>query len=143
MHNNGNAAKPALLAYSEWRPTRWRVKDSNGRNHGLFTSHRKAATFADGILMGIDDDNAYASIQAVRDTNFFVWSDDSIGLGDGPAIVTLCNEFGSQSRWPVRQVLAMAPMVDANGMRRIVSALRRMAGSGKLHPDDLAAWRHA
>lgn len=136
-----SASTATIIGYSEWRPTRYRVKDSNGRNYGLFTSHEKANTFANGVLMSLDDDDAHMNIQAVRDTNFYVWVGDNIGVGDGPASVLLHNEFGSQSMHSVRRVLAMTPMIDAYGFGRIVSALRLMADIGELHPDDLAAWR--
>jgi len=128
--------------YSEWRPTRYHVKDSSGRNYGLFTSHEKASLFANGVLGCMEDDGAYTCIQTVRDGNFFVWDGDSIGCSrDSPAIVMLHNDFGSQSMRSVREVLAMPHMIDAYGLGRIVSALHLLANVGDLHPDDLAAWR--
>lgn len=131
-----------LACFSEWRPTRYRVKDSNGRNYGLFTSHEKASKFADGVLWGMGDGDVHMSIQTVRDGNFFVWDGDSIGCsGDSPAIVMLHNDFGWQSTHSVREVLRMPHMIDAYGLSRIVSALRLIADLGELNPDDLAAWR--
>jgi hypothetical protein len=136
------SAQPAtFVGYSEWRPTRYSVTDSTGRNYGLFTSHSKANTFANGVLMSLDDDDAHVSIRAERGTNFYVWCGDNIGCGDGPAIVRLSNEFGSQSMYSVRRIFELASMIDERGITRIVSALRLMADVGKLHPDDLSAWR--
>ncbi|MGF6664978.1 hypothetical protein QF000_006646 [Paraburkholderia atlantica] len=129
-----------FVGYSEWRPTRYSVKDSEGHNYGLFTSHSKASGFADGVQTSLDHDG-YVSIKAERDTNFFAWHGDNIGFGDGPAIVILRNEFGHQCLRSVRQALAIAPMIDAYGLGRIVTALRHMASLDELHPDDLAAWR--
>ncbi|MBN3788316.1 hypothetical protein [Burkholderia sp. Ac-20353] len=132
-----------FIGYCEWRPTRYRVKDSTGRNYGLFTSHAKAVIFADGVLASLDENenDVYVTIKAERDANFFVWDGDNIGLGDGPATVILHDEFGSQLLRSVRQILAMASMIDARGMTRIVSALRHFGDTGELHPDDLAAWQ--
>lgn len=131
-----------FVGYSEWRPTRWRLTLSTGRRYGLFTSHAKAARFADGVLMDFDEnDTVYASITCVRSASHFKWQGDCIGLGDGPAIVTLRDEFGGLHDLSVAAVLLRASEIDPYGLGRVVSALRLMADLEELHPDDLAAWR--
>jgi hypothetical protein len=135
-------SEPAtFVGYSEWRPTRYSVVDSSSRNYGLFTSYAKAETFANGVLMSLEEEGAYVSIRPVRGTNFYVWCGDNIGCGNGPASVLLSNDFGSQSSHSVRRIFELAPMIDAYGFSRVVSALRLMADLGELHPEDLSAWR--
>ncbi|MFM0363723.1 hypothetical protein [Paraburkholderia sediminicola] len=145
MHNAnpavGNATSVAMIqAYSEWRPTRWRLTTSTGKNYGLFNTHERASRFADGVLMGLEESD-YVSIKPIRSTGYDTWLGDSIGLGDTPACISLIDQFGQHYETTVANVLHRASDVDARGLGRIVSALRLMADVGELHADDLAAWR--
>ncbi|MFL9930861.1 hypothetical protein P0D88_16740 [Paraburkholderia sp. RL18-103-BIB-C] len=70
-----------------------------------------------------------------------VWRGDDIGLGDKPAIIHLVDNSGCLRSHTVAETLALRGSVDAYGLGRVVSALRLFAGTGELHPDDLAAWR--
>jgi hypothetical protein len=130
----------ATQAYSEWRPTRWRLTTSTGKDYGLFNTHERASRFADGVLMGLEESD-YVSIKPIRSTGYDTWLGDSIGLGDTPACISLIDQFGRPYETTVAIVLHRASDIDARGLTRIISALRLMADLGELHADDLAAWR--
>jgi hypothetical protein len=127
------------IAYSEWRPTRWRVSLSTGRTYGLFTSHEKAVKFADGVLMHFDeDDPVEAIIACVRQAAYFTWRGDDIGCGDGAAVIHFNDQFGSLLSLNVAETLRRADQIDGYGLTRVVLGLR--ACIDRLHSDDLAAW---
>lgn len=69
-----------------------------------------------------------------------VWRGDDISVGDGPAIIHLVDNSGFLRSHTVAETLALRGSVDGYGLGRVVSALRLFASTGKLHPDDLAAW---
>lgn len=128
------------IAYSEWRPTRWRMSLSTGRIYGLFTSHEKANKFADGVLMNFDEgDRVEALITRVEQAAYFTWQGDNIGCGDGAAVVHFVDQFGGALYLNVAETLRQADQIDGYGLTRIVLALHACAD--QLHPDDLAAWR--
>lgn len=140
---NVASAVATILAYSEWRPTRWKVTTSTGRNYGLFTSHDKAALFAEGVRMSLADEaneSDYVSIRYMRDAAYDTWLGDNIGCSAGrPARIEVRDQFGIKRRLSVKAVLSIARDLDAQGLTRVVLGLR--AAAEQLHPDDLAAWR--
>lgn len=129
----------AYIAYSEWRPTRWRLSLSTGRTFGLFTSHAKASKFAYGALMHFEEsDLVEAIIERVQQAAYFTWQGDDIGLCDGPAVIHFNDQFGSLVSLNVAETLRRADQIDGYGLTRVVLALRVCAD--QLHPEDLAAW---
>jgi hypothetical protein len=134
-----SASMATYIAYSEWRPTRWRLSLSNGRSYGLFTSHEKANKFADGVLMNFDEgDPVEAIITCIRQAAYFTWQGDDIGCGDAAATIHFKDQFGILRSFDVAETLRCAERIDRYGLTRIVLALRVCAD--QLHPDDLAAW---
>lgn len=127
------------IAYSEWRPRRWRLSLSTGRTFGLFTSHEKASKFADGVLMHFDEgDPVEAIITRVEQAAYLTWQGDDIGCGDGMAVIHFNDQFGSLLSLTVAETLRRADEIDGYGLTRVVIALWVCAD--QLHPDDLAAW---
>lgn len=127
-----------VLAYSEWRPVRWRVRTAV-RSYGLFDSHQQASRFADGLLLYPEHADSIW-ITRVEGASHLVWQGDDFGLGDRPAVIHLVDDFGILRSFTVADALNHRMHVDPRGLGRIVSALRLMADCGKLHPEDLAAW---
>lgn len=130
-----------FIGYSEWRPTRYRLTTSTGKSYGLFNTHERAVRFSEGVLMGLDASD-YVSITPIRDSAYDTWLGDDLGCSSGkPARIHMRDQFGRRQKSSVRNVLLRAADMDAYGLGRVVSALRLFAGTGRLHPDDLAAWR--
>lgn len=72
------------------------------------------------------------------------WVGDSIGCGDGPAIVTLESNSGRLVDATVKQALSVAHQIDRYGLYRIASALDFLANQdGILSKPDISAWRAA
>jgi hypothetical protein len=141
LASESSASVATIQAYSEWRPTRWRLTTSTGKSYGLFNTHERAARFAEGVLMGLDASD-YVSIKVVRSASYNTWLGDDIGCSSGKrARIHLCDQFGRQQETSVRNVLLQAANMDAYGLGRVVSALRFFASTGELHADDLAVWR--
>lgn len=142
MSFRANATTPAdILAYSEWRPTRWRLATSAGKNYGLFNTHERAARFSVGVQMDLDESDC-VFIELERSTGYNIWLGDNIGCSSRrPARILWRDQFGQQQTSSVKNVLSRAADIDAYGITRVVSALRLWAAQGGLHADDLAAWR--
>jgi len=125
-------------AYSEWRPTCWRVTTAV-RCYGLFNSHQQASRFADGLLLYPEHADSIR-ITRVESASHLIWQGDSIGSGSDLAIIQFLDDFGILRTFTVADALNHRKDIDARGLSRIASALRLMAGLGELHPEDLAAW---
>ncbi|PRY03789.1 hypothetical protein [Paraburkholderia sp. BL25I1N1] len=134
-----SASMATYIAYSEWRPTRWRLSLSTGQKYGLFTSHEKASKFADGALMHFDEgDPVEATITCVRQAAYFTWQGDNIGCDEGAAVIHFNDQFGILRSLGVAETLRRAEHIDGYGLTRVVLALR--ACVDQLHPGDLTAW---
>ncbi len=72
------------------------------------------------------------------------WIGDSIGCGDGPAIVTQESSSGRLVTATVEQALSVAHRIDRYGLGRIASGLDVLAKQGGgLSESDISAWRAA
>lgn len=131
-----SSTKATIQAYSEWRPTLWRVRTSTGVNCGLFTSAEKASVFAYGV--SLDGTKGAPEVKAEENSASFVWQGDDIGCSRAPAAIRVLDEFGQTRSLSVADALNMARLIDARGLARVVMALRACAS--RLHPNDLAAW---
>jgi predicted Rdx family selenoprotein len=79
----------------------------------------------------------------MRDT--LSWIGDNIGMtgGERPARVSLQCGTGGRIDVSFRDVLAFVDCLDKGGIARLEQAMQFVAAVGKLHPDDLAAWKAA
>ncbi|MGF6781117.1 hypothetical protein [Paraburkholderia sp. GAS334] len=99
-----------VLAYSEWRPVRWRVRTA-ARSYGLFDSHQQASRFADGLFLYPEHADSVRIIR-IENAAHLVWQGDDIGVGDKPAIIHFVDDFGILRSFTVADTLNHRMHVD-------------------------------